>query len=195
MITFIEKLFAHSVAAFMNAMNLKFKFFTLVLVIAQITACNPSHPLTRGEKNAEQPTKHPAGATGKSQRSNPADHPLHAHAVGDDTPYFAKGSDVIDASAKRILADVAKIIVKYDVQFQIVGHANNCDDEESNRLLSLRRAENVKRELLDLGVREDLIVSVSGAGSRSPLTNTSPSCGDWFNDRVNLDVVNIGESH
>ena len=172
-------------------MNTGFKFFTLFPVIALLTACNQSHPLTRDENSTKQTIERPVGNTGKSKISDSAGHHLHAYAVGNDTPYFEKRSDVIDAKAREILVQNAKLILRYGIRFQVVGHAGNCDDEESNQRLSLRRAENVRRELLDLGVREELIVSVSGMGSRNPLSNAHSSCDDRFNDRVNLNVVDL----
>lgn len=174
-----------------ETMSFKFKIIILTLLIALIAACSSSHPLARNGMGTVQAVEYSVGDDGKSKRDDTTGRHLHAYAVGNDTPYFSKRSDVVDAKAREVLVDAAKIILKYNIQFRIVGHANKCDDEELNRQLSLRRAENVKRELLDLGVREELIVSVSGMGSRNPLSNAPPSCDDRFNDRVDLNVVDL----
>ncbi len=107
--------------------------------------------------------------------------------LANDTPYFSKRSDTLDANVKKILKGNAKIILDYDIRFKIVGHADACDGEESDQRLSERRADNVKQEMLALGVPESLIVSVSGMGSSKPRQHSMP-CSDRFNDRVDLDV-------
>lgn len=172
-------------------MSSKFKIIILPPLIALVSACSSSHPLARNSMGTTQTIEHPVGDDGKSKWDDKAWHHLHAYAVGNDSPYFEKRSDVINAKAREVLVQNAKLILRYGIRFRIVGHANNCDDEESNQRLSLRRAENVRHELLDLGVREELIVSVTGMGSSNPLSNTSPSCDDWFNDRVELNVVDL----
>lgn len=111
-----------------------------------------------------------------------------------DIPHFSTRSDVVDAEAKKALLRAAMILNKSGHPFAIVGNASRCDDEVANRALSVRRAENVKRVLLDLGVQDDQIVSVSGLGSSRSLSDKAPSCSDHFNDRVDLNLVDAGKS-
>ena len=117
--------------------------------------------------------------------SNPHD------GLTDDTPYFAMRSDTLDAEAREALSRSARLILKHDTRFRIVGHADDCDDKEANKRLSERRAENVRQELLTLGVPADLIVSVSGMGSEQPLLDNSPPCSYRPHDRVELNVIDL----
>lgn len=117
----------------------------------------------------------------------------------EDVLYFPRRGDMPndDAATKRLLATTARIAIGHDIGFgiklAIIGHADNCDDEKSNRRLSLRRAENVRQKLLALDVPADRIVSVTGEGSSQPRGDTPP-CSNPFNDRVNLDVAELPEA-
>lgn len=118
---------------------------------------------------------------------------FNLHDGTNDIPYFATRSDVIDAEAQKALILAAKILRNYGFRFDIVGNAANCDDEATNQALSVRRAENVRQALLALGVRDDQIVSISGMGSRRSFSSTPPACNDHFNDRVDLNLVDVRE--
>jgi outer membrane protein OmpA-like peptidoglycan-associated protein len=117
---------------------------------------------------------------------------FNLHDGTNDIPYFATRSDGIDAEAQKALVLAAKIMKKYGHGFEIVGNAAHCDDEAANQALSARRAENVKQALLALGVPADQIVSVSARGSTQSLQSTPPSCSDHSNDRVDLNLVEVG---
>ena len=113
----------------------------------------------------------------------------HEHGYG-DVPYFKRGSDNLDTNARATLSLVTKLILRERIRVNIVGHADNCDDETTNLELSQRRAKVVKQELLLLGVPEDMIVSVSGIGSSQKYLGVKP-CSLPYNDRVDIDVADL----
>ena len=106
----------------------------------------------------------------------------------DDIPRFARRSDTVDAETQQALSRNVRLMLKYNLRIRIMGHADDCDDEATNQRLSERRAENVRRELLALGVPANLIVSVSGVGSTRPLAKMPP-CSYPRHDRVELNGV------
>ena len=115
--------------------------------------------------------------------------PASPHKRGfDDRPYFKRGSDDLDATARAAVAEAAALIPRYKVRVNIVGHTDDCDDEATNLELSRRRAEVVRKELLSLGVPDGLIVSVSGIGSSQKALGVEP-CSLPYNDRVDINVI------
>ena len=115
--------------------------------------------------------------------------PASPHKRGfDDKPYFKRGSDDLDATARAAAAKAVALILRYRLRVNIVGHTDNCDDEATNLDLSQRRAEVVKKELLSLGVPDELIVSVSGIGSSQKALGVEP-CSLPYNDRVDINVI------
>ena len=153
--------------------------FTASLIF--LTACATAHQQTKAEPPG-------AGVAATPLRlSN-----LH-EGFTDDTPYFARRSDALDAKAREALSRNVRLILRYNIRFEIVGHADACDDEATNQRLSERRAENVRQELLALGVPANLIVSVSGMGSERPLAR-APPCSSRFQDRVELNMIDMQPS-
>ena len=121
-------------------------------------------------------------------------HKMKLHrSLYDGIPRFARRSDTVDAKTREVLSAYVRTFLKYNLRFRIEGHADDCDDEATNQRLSERRAENVRRELLALGLPEHLIVSVSGMGSTQPMAK-SPPCSYPFHDRVELNMVHTTNS-
>ena len=122
-------------------------------------------------------------------------HKMNLHrSLYDGIPHFARRSDTVDDETRQELSRSVRLMLKYNLRIRVVGHADDCDDEATNQRLSERRAENVRRELLALGLPENLIVSVSGMGSTQPMAK-SPPCSYPFHDRVELNVVHLQPSN
>ena len=116
-------------------------------------------------------------------------HKMKLHrSLYDGIPHFARRSDTVDDETRQELSRSVRLMLKYNLRIRIEGHADDCDDEATNQRLSERRAENVRRELLALGVPANLIVSVSGVGSTRPLAKMPP-CSYPRHDRVELNGV------
>lgn len=112
---------------------------------------------------------------------------MHEPLMGYDLQ-FARQSDALDEKTRQAVSRNARLLLRYSTRFRIEGHADDCNDKDTDQRLSERRAENVRRELLALGVPADRIVSVSGLGSDRPLAK-SPPCSSPFHDRVELNFA------
>ena len=121
-------------------------------------------------------------------------HKMNLHrSLYDDIPHFARRSDTVDAETQQALSRNVRLMLKYNLRIRIVGHTDDCDDEATNQRLSERRADNVRRELLALGIPENMIISVSGVGSTRPLAKMPP-CSYPGHDRVELNGVHLQPS-
>ena len=155
---------------------------TLGIAIAaslmSLAACTTTHEAPPEHASTPETT----GAAVRLPRSN-----LH-EGLDDSLPLFARHSDTVDAKTREVLSGYARTLLRYNTRFRIEGHADDCNDKETDQRLSERRADNVRRELLALGLPENLIVSVSGMGSTQPMAK-SPPCSYPLHDRVELNVA------
>lgn len=84
------------------------------------------------------------------------------------------------------LAD--KLIFDESLKISIAGFTDNTGNPEYNKMLSRLRAENVKRYMLDLGVKESQII-VSANGISYPVANNSTKEGRTANRRVEMLLI------
>lgn len=84
------------------------------------------------------------------------------------------------------LAD--KLIFNESLKISIAGFTDNTGNPEYNKMLSRLRAENVKRYMLDLGVKESQII-VSANGISYPVANNSTKEGRTANRRVEMLLI------
>jgi outer membrane protein OmpA-like peptidoglycan-associated protein len=102
---------------------------------------------------------------------------------------FTTGSAVLHPNSKTVLAEIADLIKNSGVkQIQIIGHTDNLGDNEKNIVLSQKRAESVKKYLVDQGVPIALLEAV-GRGSLEPVADNSTSIGRKKNRRVEFKIV------
>ena len=163
-------------------MNMRSFNITMGVAIAPLLMLLVACATTRQAPLTQAPDAEAAAAADRLHKMN-----LH-RSLYDGIPYFARRSDTVDAKTRDELSAYVRTFLKYNLQFRIVGHADDCDDEATNQRLSERRADNVRRELLALGLPENLIVSVSGMGSTQPMAK-SPPCSYPLHDRVELNVA------
>jgi outer membrane protein OmpA-like peptidoglycan-associated protein len=99
---------------------------------------------------------------------------------------FAIGSAALPDSLKQqldVFADVLKGKTGSTKKIRIVGHADSSGDEANNLALSQRRAEEVKRYLVNKGVDAG-IFDVAGVGSKDLLKPEAPTAAE--NRRVTV---------
>ena len=86
-------------------------------------------------------------------------------------------------------ADLVRLVnwleVNVDFKVQIIGHTDNVGSDESNRILSLKRARAVKDFLTAAKISEDRL-TISGEGSSSPVTSNESEEGKAKNRRVEI---------
>jgi outer membrane protein OmpA-like peptidoglycan-associated protein len=102
--------------------------------------------------------------------------------------YFLENSDELTAESKaeipRLFAEIAG---RRDAEVVVVGHTDRQGALEYNDTLSLRRAERVRADLIQRGIRDDTIV-VAGRGEREPLVPTADDVAEPRNRRVEITV-------
>ncbi|MFO7608825.1 MAG: OmpA family protein [Candidatus Krumholzibacteriia bacterium] len=70
----------------------------------------------------------------------------------------------------------------------VQGHTDATGSAKSNQVLSLRRAETVRAELLAIGIRPDSVAAV-GFGDTRPIADNDTPAGRAHNRRVDLQIT------
>lgn len=99
---------------------------------------------------------------------------------------FETNKDAIVAASFKSLDDLAKLLnsePKANVEIQ--GHTDNVGDATTNKELSQKRSEAVKRYLINAGVAESRMTSV-GYGSEMPIADNATPKGKEKNRRVDF---------
>jgi OOP family OmpA-OmpF porin len=125
----------------------------------------------------------------------PAATPL-AQIVGDQIQLmgsvtFARGRDRIEgATSFRVLESVQTILRSHAeiARVEVQGHTDNVGDAERNTALSERRAEAVRRWLLDHGV-DAARITAHGIGPAQPIESNSTEAGRSRNRRVEFHIL------
>lgn len=101
---------------------------------------------------------------------------------------FATGSDQLALSSKETLDQaIAKLKENPTVNVEVAGHTDATGNADKNRQLSQRRADAVRKYLLDGGVPEAQ-VSARGYGPDEPIATNDTAEGRASNRRVELRV-------
>ena len=99
---------------------------------------------------------------------------------------FAVGAATLNAGAKVALARFAGIVGIYpSLRFRVEGHTDTTGSAETNRALSLARANSVRDYLANQGVESERI-SVVGLGPDQPVADNATSQGRARNRRVEI---------
>ncbi len=92
----------------------------------------------------------------------------------------------LSPAGEEAVAGIAEILQKYpDRNILIEGYTDDSGPAEVNRSISQRRAENVKRILVELGAAEDKIGAI-GLGEYYPIANNKSKAGRIKNRRVEV---------
>ncbi|MEO1451347.1 MAG: OmpA family protein [Bacteroidota bacterium] len=104
--------------------------------------------------------------------------------------YFESGSEQLTWESKTILDTVATILNRYpNFDLQVLGHTDNTGSQNSNIVLSIRRAFNVKYYLVyEKGVRMSRISS-DGYSSVAPVSDNESESGRSQNRRVEFKLT------
>ncbi|MCI0515592.1 tetratricopeptide repeat protein [candidate division KSB1 bacterium] len=79
------------------------------------------------------------------------------------------------------------------LKLEIAGHTDDIGNEESNLLLSQKRAESIKKYLVNRGIALNRIIS-KGYGEKYPVTENDTEKGRQHNRRTEFIVISKGES-
>ena len=102
---------------------------------------------------------------------------------------FRKGRDDLDASARAILSEVILVLqAQPDVRVRILGHTGGEGDHEASHRLSSRRAEAVRRFLVEGGV-DQARLDTRPVGEDAPIASNESHSGRVKNRRVSFEVL------
>ena len=102
---------------------------------------------------------------------------------------FEIDSAQLKAEATRHLADLAEVLVKYpDDRIEVVGFTDDTGDAAYNQELSVRRADAVRRVLVQHGVPEKQAMAV-GVGEAQPVATNATAAGRARNRRVEVRIA------
>lgn len=99
---------------------------------------------------------------------------------------FAKAQSAETMSQMQSVRDIANLC---DVRsIELIGHTDTVGSAAANQRLSVRRANDVKAELVKMGMSGDLI-STSGAGESQPFIPTADNVKEQLNRRVEVRLI------
>lgn len=106
-----------------------------------------------------------------------------------DAITFSTGSSKLRRDANKHLDQAAEFLLKRrNLQLRIEGHTDNTGNETKNRELSRRRAEAVKRYLVQRGVPADRLITVGMAASQ-PVKSNQSQAGRKANRRYQFQLL------
>lgn len=103
---------------------------------------------------------------------------------------FATGKDIIKPKSFPSLNDLAKLLINHsaDWTLKLAGHTDNEGSEESNMLLSEKRAKAVKAYLVKKGVADDKVIA-EWFGQTMPIEDNATAKGRQKNRRVEMKII------
>lgn len=105
---------------------------------------------------------------------------------------FEKGRSALTTNGARKLQEFAAVVNEYpDSTIYIRGYASNEGTDDANTALSIRRADVVKNQMIQFGVRAGRI-QAAGFGSSTPVESNTDEFGRMQNRRVEIDIVPSG---
>lgn len=103
--------------------------------------------------------------------------------------FFDFGKDTIRKQSAKTLDEAARIFNDYpELRVEISGHTDNVGDAEYNKELSRRRAEAVKRFLVERKVKAERITT-RGAGPDEPIADNAKPVGRAKNRRIEFKIA------
>lgn len=119
---------------------------------------------------------------------------LEDRLILDERVLFDLGRARVRSKGRRVIRQIAELWREHPEwqQLRVEGHTCDLGDEEDNRVLSQRRAEQVRRVLLRRGLASQRVQAV-GVGSAHPLVDEPTDAARQRNRRVEF-VIERGES-
>jgi outer membrane protein OmpA-like peptidoglycan-associated protein len=104
---------------------------------------------------------------------------------------FASGSADLAPDFYPVLDNIASTLGEYrQTMVEVAGHTDDVGDDQSNQVLSERRAAAVASYLESRGVMQERIMIV-GAGEAHPIANNDTEAGRAENRRVEITIVPV----
>lgn len=101
---------------------------------------------------------------------------------------YAFGSSDISEEQKQVLLEIKEILKNNEkLRIVIYGHTCSIGSDEANNNVGLKRAEEAKKFLVELGISEDRISTLS-KGKSSPIASNNTAEGRSKNRRITFEV-------
>ena len=102
---------------------------------------------------------------------------------------FKTNEDILLPTSAKDLQKLAEYLIKNEeLTAEILGHTDNVGDSESNKILSQKRAESIKRFLVSLGVNGKRLAAI-GKGDSQPKSSNDSEEGRLMNRRVEVRLL------
>ena len=102
---------------------------------------------------------------------------------------FKTNEDILLPTSAKELQKLAEYLIKNEeLTAEILGHTDNVGDSESNKILSQKRAESIKRFLVSLGVNAKRLTAI-GKGDSQPKSKNDSEEGRLMNRRVEVRLL------
>ena len=102
---------------------------------------------------------------------------------------FVYAKDKLTPKSKRLINQVYAVLKKYpDIKVKIAGHTDSDGTKENNLKLSQKRANAIKRYLVQKGIKSDRLVAI-GYGESRPLVKNDTAAHKQINRRVEFRVI------
>ena len=102
---------------------------------------------------------------------------------------FKTNEDILLPTSAKELQKLAEYLIKNEeLTAEILGHTDNVGDSESNKILSQKRAESIKRFLVSLGVNGKRLAAI-GKGDSQPKSSNDSEEGRLMNRRVEVRLL------
>jgi len=106
---------------------------------------------------------------------------------------FKVNSDELLSASFPILNEAADILSQYPgIRMEIQGHASSDGDDNHNMVLSQKRADSVRRYLINRGITSDRLTSI-GYGETTPIADNATQEGRVMNRRVEFKIIQPDE--
>lgn len=103
--------------------------------------------------------------------------------------YFDTGKSELKKASETAISTIEQLMKSSEtMEIRIVGHTDNVGKEEDNQILSQKRVQSVKNELVDRGISASRIL-VSGVGEKEPIADNNTTEGRAKNRRVEFEII------
>ena len=97
---------------------------------------------------------------------------------------FDFDKSVVKPQYFELLRNVKDYAEQNDFRLTIIGHTDSKGTNAYNMKLGMRRAENAKKKLLELGLSADKIAGVESRGEEEPVATNDTAAGRALNRRI-----------
>ena len=102
---------------------------------------------------------------------------------------FETGKAILKAESSKILTDIADILTRYPYyNLQMEGHTDNQGKDESNQILSEKRAQACADFLFGKGLLKERFIT-RGFGETKPIADNKTTAGRTLNRRVEFELI------